>query len=189
MASGESVSRKPNAGSGAFAPDKRGHYEQEQNVIYQRIGDGRTPRQGVRPYRGLGARRGARRRPHEPHCLRGVLHHGARARHGRVYHRKLYRHTQNRARNRQRNRLYRRRVRLRLQDVRGTHHHRRAVGGHCHGRKQGARGERRRNGRRAKRGRGRPGHDVRLCLPRNRRTYAAADYARPQADEKARRAS
>ncbi len=66
-----------------------------------------------------------------------------------------------------RRRLHQVRVRLRRRHVRGAVVDSRPVAGHRDGRRSGRRR--------------RPGPDVRLCLPGNRRAHAAADHARAQA--------
>ena len=70
------------------------------------------------------------------------------------------------ARDDQGHRLHPGQVRVRLRDLRRHRGHRHAVARHRHGRGQPRRG--------------RPGPDVRLRLPRDRRADAAADHARPQ---------
>ena len=93
----------------------------------------------------------------------------------------LRRHPGHRARDDREDRLHRRRVRLRLQDVRGAQHDRQAVARHRPGRRRGVRDalghERRRRAR--PRGRGRSGDDVRLREQRDARADAVADRARP----------
>ena len=118
------------------------------------------------------------RRPERPRGVRD--RHDDRPRHGpgRDLDDHLRRLPVDRPRHRPRHRLHPRRLRLRLPDLRHAGVGQGAVAGHRPGRRFRARGPRRRGpGLRARRRR--PGHDVRLRLPRDARADAAADRPGP----------
>jgi hypothetical protein len=107
------------------------------------------------------------RRIRRPRGLRSAGHHRHLRGGGRDHHHLLRGCAAGGAADHRAHRIRRCVVGLRLQYLRRAERHPVAVAGHRHGRGYGRRG--------------RSGHDVRLCLQRDRRAHAAAHHAGPQA--------
>ena len=108
----------------------------ERVPVHLRVGHRGPPRQDRRPDLRRRARRGPARRPQRPGGLRDPGQHGPGGRLRRDHHRDLRRHPGHRPHDDRQDRLHRRRLRLRLQDVRGHQRDRQAVARHRPGRRR-----------------------------------------------------